>query len=46
MKSILDILLYFIDFFHKKKIISFFKKNKYQLKYISQVNYIFKKNKQ
>ena len=31
---------------NKKKIISFFKKNKYQLKYISQVNYIFKKNKQ
>ena len=27
MKLILDILLYFIDFFHKKKIISFFKKN-------------------
>jgi len=28
---------------NKKQIINFFKKNKYQLKYISKINYIFKK---
>jgi FkbM family methyltransferase len=31
---------------NKKQILSFFKKNKYQLKYISHINYIFKKNNQ
>jgi hypothetical protein len=29
---------------NKKKIMSFFKKNKYKLKYISVINYIFQRN--
>ena len=31
---------------NKKQILSFFKKNKYQLKYVSHINYIFQKNNQ